>query len=64
MTDEAEKTKGAEAPANDEFERRLAELQETLEEWDAADPNPSRMPGEPRRPGILATYLANHQTRH
>lgn len=65
MTADAEKKPSTlTSPTNEEFERCMAELEEALDEWEASDPNPDRLPGEPRRPGILATYLTNNPIRH
>jgi hypothetical protein len=46
-----------------EFDRRLAELEEIIEEMEATEPSPA-FPGLPRRPGLLATYLNRFKTLH
>jgi len=45
------------APINEEFERRLAELEQILDEM------PLPRPDEPRR-GIVASFLAAHPAKH
>lgn len=46
-----------------EFDRRLAELEEIIEEMEATDP-PLPMPRPTRQPGLLATYLNRFKTLH
>ncbi len=59
MTEKLNEPEGT--AANDEFERRLAELEQILEEFPSAPPS---LPGEPRPHGLLAQFLAAHPIRH
>jgi hypothetical protein len=47
-----------------EFERRFAELDEILEEIEAAEVPAPLLPGLPRPPGLLARLFTANPTRH
>lgn len=58
MTDEAKpSTYDPTAPINEEFERRLAALEQILDEMPAPPPDAPRQ-------GILAAFLAAHPAKH
>lgn len=50
------------APTSDAFETAFAELEDAIADLDESAP--PQAPDEPRRPGLLASFLAACFTRH
>lgn len=47
-----------------EFDRQFAELEKILDEMEASEPPAASLPELPRRPGLLASYIAANPKLH